>query len=165
MSCLVIEKGTPGLSFGAQERKLGWNSQPTCAVILEDCRVPVKNLLGKEGDGFKIAMRGLDGGRVSIGTCSVGASHACLGIAKDYVKLRKQFGKPLSHNQVRSGTSYCPRNSCLHSRPYHLVICMCVRVRVRRALDGGVCLLLCLRARTFPSPLRIWQPTSKSADS
>lgn len=89
VSCLVVEKGTPGLSFGAQERKvcvlpstnamqcllcpcvcqLGWNSQPTSAVIFEDCKVPVTNLIGKEGDGFKIAMRGIDGGRLSIGTC------------------------------------------------------------------------------------------------
>lgn len=99
VSCLVVEKGTPGLSFGAQEHKLGWNSQPTSAVVFEDCRVPVRNLLGKEGDGFKYAMRGLDGGRISIATCSVGAAQACFLIARDHLKVRKQFGKPLAHNQ------------------------------------------------------------------
>ena len=69
ISCIAVEAGTKGLSFGAQERKLGWNSQPTAAVILDDCRVPAKNLIGEEGGGFKIAMAGLDGGRLSIGTC------------------------------------------------------------------------------------------------
>lgn len=67
ISCILVEKGTSGLSFGKKEKKLGWNSQPTRAVILEDCKVPVKNLIGKEGEGFKIAMKALDGGRVNIG--------------------------------------------------------------------------------------------------
>src|SRR6185312_2220817 len=70
ISCLVVENGTKGLSFGAQERKLGWNSQPTAMVLFEDCRVPVANRLGAEGDGFKIAMMGLDGGRINISACS-----------------------------------------------------------------------------------------------
>lgn len=81
---------------------MGWNSQPTSAVILEDCRVPAANLIGGEGNGFKIAMRGLDGGRLSIGTCSVGAAAACVNHARDHVRVRKQFGKPLSANQVCS---------------------------------------------------------------
>ena len=72
ISCLVVEKGTPGLSFGKQEKKLGWNTQPTAMVIFEDCRVPVANRLGAEGDGFTIAMMGLDGGRLNIGACSLG---------------------------------------------------------------------------------------------
>jgi len=68
ISCVVVEKGTPGLSFGKKEKKVGWNSQPTRAVILEDCKVPKDNLLGgKEGEGFKFAMKGLDGGRINIG--------------------------------------------------------------------------------------------------
>src|SRR5712664_4356211 len=67
ISTLVVEAGTPGLSFGKQEQKLGWNSQPTCAVIFENCKVPVANRLGPEGHGFKIAMAGLDGGRINIG--------------------------------------------------------------------------------------------------
>jgi len=100
ISCLVVEKGTPGLSFGAQERKLGWNSQPTAMVIFEDCRVPKANLVGAEGDGFKIAMAGLDGGRINIGACSLGAATACLEAARDHVVTRKQFGKALAEFQA-----------------------------------------------------------------
>lgn len=71
ITCLVVEKDRPGVSFGKKERKVGWNSQPTRAVIFEDCRVPVGNRLGAEGEGFKMAMRGLNGGRVNIGKGSV----------------------------------------------------------------------------------------------
>eukprot|EP00164_Ancoracysta_twista_P004696 GFYU01006347.1.p1 GENE.GFYU01006347.1~~GFYU01006347.1.p1 ORF type:complete len:437 (+),score=115.73 GFYU01006347.1:120-1430(+) len=99
ISCMLIEKDTPGLSFGKNENKLGWNSQPTRQVIFEDCKVPVENLIGKEGDGFKMAMSGLDGGRVSIATCSVGAAQACLDIAVEYVNERKQFGQAISSFQ------------------------------------------------------------------
>ncbi|KAF8785096.1 Isobutyryl-CoA dehydrogenase like protein [Argiope bruennichi] len=102
ISCLVVEKGTPGLSFGKKEKKLGWNSQPTRAVILEDCKIPISNRLGAEGQGFSIAMNGLNGGRVNIASCSLGAAHASIEIACEYTKVRKQFGKPLSefqHNQ------------------------------------------------------------------
>ncbi len=100
VSCLVVEKGTPGLSFGAPERKMGWNSQPTAAVIFEDVRVPVANLIGKEGQGFKIAMSGLDGGRLNIGACSLGTAQAALDTAKAYMQERKQFGKPLAAFQA-----------------------------------------------------------------
>jgi alkylation response protein AidB-like acyl-CoA dehydrogenase len=100
ISCLVVEKGTPGLSFGKQEKKLGWNSQPTSAVIFEDCRVPVANRLGEEGDGFKIAMKGLDGGRINIGACSLGGARACLEAARGYMLERKQFGKRLADFQA-----------------------------------------------------------------
>ena len=96
----MVENGTPGLSFGKKEEKLGWNSQPTRAVILEDCRVPVGNILGGEGNGFKIAMTGLDGGRVNIGAISVGAAQQCLDTALEYTAGRKQFGKPISAFQV-----------------------------------------------------------------
>ncbi|XP_035227843.1 isobutyryl-CoA dehydrogenase, mitochondrial-like [Stegodyphus dumicola] len=104
ISCLVVEKGTPGLSFGKKERKLGWNSQPTRAVIFEDCRVPTSNRIGAEGQGFNIAMNGLNGGRINIESCilSLGAAYSSLEIASEYVKTRKQFGKSLSefqHNQ------------------------------------------------------------------
>src|SRR6516162_10032634 len=74
ISCLVVEKDAPGLSFGKKERKLGWNTQPTAMVIFEDCRVPIANRLGAEGDGFKIAMMGLDGGRLNISACSLGGA-------------------------------------------------------------------------------------------
>jgi alkylation response protein AidB-like acyl-CoA dehydrogenase len=100
VSCLVIEKGTKGLSFGKKERKMGWNSQPTAQVIFEDCRVPIANRIGGEGDGFKIAMAGLDGGRINIGACSVGTARAALEEAKNYAKDRKQFGKPIADFQA-----------------------------------------------------------------
>jgi len=100
ISCVVVEKGTPGLSFGKKEEKLGWNSQPTRSVILEDCRVPGANLLGGEGNGFKIAMTGLDGGRVNIGAISVGGAQQCLDTTVEYTAGRKQFGKPISAFQV-----------------------------------------------------------------
>jgi alkylation response protein AidB-like acyl-CoA dehydrogenase len=100
VSCLAIENGTPGLSFGKQEEKLGWNSQPTAAVIFENCRVPVANRIGPEGHGFRIAMAGLDGGRINIGACSLGGARACLEIASRYVVERKQFGKPIADFQA-----------------------------------------------------------------
>ena len=100
VSCLVVEKGTPGLSFGKPERKMGWNSQPTGMVIFEDCPVPVGNLVGVEGQGFRIAMSGLDGGRINIGACSVGTAQAALREALDYTATRKQFGKAIVEFQA-----------------------------------------------------------------
>jgi alkylation response protein AidB-like acyl-CoA dehydrogenase len=100
ISCLVVEKGMQGLSFGKTERKMGWNSQPTAQVIFEDCRVPVANRIGAEGEGFRIAMSGLDGGRINIGACSVGTARAALEEAKTYVSERKQFGRPIADFQV-----------------------------------------------------------------
>jgi len=100
VSCLVVEKGTPGLSFGKKERKMGWNSQPTAQVIFEDCRVPVANRIGAEGEGFRIAMMGLDGGRINIGACSVGTARAALDEALSYAKDRKQFGRPIADFQA-----------------------------------------------------------------
>ncbi|CAM6091030.1 unnamed protein product [Calypogeia fissa] len=95
ISCFIVQKDMPGLSFGRQEDKLGWRSQPTSAVILEDVRVPEQNRIGAEGQGFNIALTGLDGGRINIGTCSVGGAQFCLDTAHDYVSSRKQFGKPI----------------------------------------------------------------------
>jgi len=100
ISAIVVEKDAPGLGFGAQEKKLGWHSQPTCVVNFEDCRVPAENLLGREGEGFRIAMKGLDGGRINIGACSLGAAQACLDLTVRYMSERKQFGKPLSSFQA-----------------------------------------------------------------
>jgi alkylation response protein AidB-like acyl-CoA dehydrogenase len=100
ISCVVVEKGTPGLSFGKKERKLGWNSQPTAAVIFDDCRVPVANRLGAEGDGFRIAMKGLDGGRLNISACSLGGARACLELARDHMNVRQQFGRKLADFQA-----------------------------------------------------------------
>ncbi|MCZ6453147.1 MAG: acyl-CoA dehydrogenase family protein [Alphaproteobacteria bacterium] len=100
ITCVVVEKDAPGLSFGMLEKKLGWNSQPTTAVIFQDCRVPVANRIGEEGDGFKIAMQGLDGGRINIGACSVGGARACLELAREHTKTRKQFGQVLADFQA-----------------------------------------------------------------
>jgi alkylation response protein AidB-like acyl-CoA dehydrogenase len=100
ISCIVVEKGTPGLSFGAQEKKLGWKSQPTAMVMFENCRVPADNLIGKEGQGFKIAMAGLDGGRLNIAACSIGGAQFCLDRTVEYMRERKQFGSRLSDFQA-----------------------------------------------------------------
>ncbi len=100
VSALIVPKDTPGLSFGKKEKKLGWNSQPTAAVIFEDARVPVANRLGEEGEGFKFAMMGLDGGRVNIAACSLGGARACLEAAKAHLQERRQFGKPLANFQA-----------------------------------------------------------------
>jgi len=99
ISCIVVEKGTPGLSFGKKERKMGWNSQPTALVNFDNCRVPVANRIGAEGEGFRIAMMGLDGGRINIGACSVGTARAALDEAKAYAMDRKQFGKRIAEFQ------------------------------------------------------------------
>nr|KAF6281965.1 acyl-CoA dehydrogenase family member 8 [Myotis myotis] len=99
ISCIVVEKGTPGLSFGKKEKKVGWNSQPTRAVIFEDCAVPVANRIGNEGQGFLIAMKGLNGGRINVASCSVGAAHASVVLTRDHLNVRKQFGALLASNQ------------------------------------------------------------------
>jgi alkylation response protein AidB-like acyl-CoA dehydrogenase len=96
VSCVVVEKDMAGLSFGAPEKKLGWNSSPTAQVIFDNVRVPVSNRIGAEGDGFKFAMAGLDGGRVNIGACSLGGAQRCLDEAVQYVKDRSQFGQPIA---------------------------------------------------------------------
>lgn len=99
ISAFVVNKETPGLGFGAQEKKMGWNSQPTAVVSFDDCRVPAANLLGKEGDGFRYAMMGLDGGRLNIAACSLGGARLALETAQAYVTTRKQFGKALNEFQ------------------------------------------------------------------
>lgn len=100
ISCLAIEKGTPGLSFGKPERKLGWNSQPTAQVLFQDCLVPKGNRLGREGEGFRFAMMGLDGGRINIAACSLGGARACLEAALAYVQERRAFGRKLADFQA-----------------------------------------------------------------
>lgn len=100
ISCLLIEKDTPGLSFGKLEKKMGWRSQPTCMLFFENCRVPAANLIGAEGMGFKIALNALNGGRINIAACSLGGATACLRLTQAYLHERKQFGKPLSKMQA-----------------------------------------------------------------
>jgi acyl-CoA dehydrogenase len=99
ISCLVIEKGMDGVSFGAPERKLGWNASPTAQVIFDNVKVPAENRVGDEGDGFRFAMAGLDGGRLNIGACSLGGAQRCLDEAIAYTKGREQFGKPVAEFQ------------------------------------------------------------------
>ncbi|CAH0349401.1 MAG: acyl-CoA dehydrogenase family protein [Sphingobium sp.] len=99
ISCLVIEKDMEGVSFGANERKLGWHSQPTAQVNFDAVRVPVENRVGGEGEGFRIAMMGLDGGRLNIGACSLGGGQRCLDEAIAYTKDRKQFGQAIADFQ------------------------------------------------------------------
>ena len=99
ISCLIIEKGMEGVSFGAPERKLGWNASPTAQVIFDNVKVPVANRVGAEGDGFRFAMAGLDGGRINIGACSLGGAQRCLDEAVKYTKERQQFGQPVAEFQ------------------------------------------------------------------
>ncbi|PAV57973.1 hypothetical protein WR25_04419 isoform B [Diploscapter pachys] len=97
--CLLVEDGMPGFSQGKKESKLGWNSQPTRIITFEDCKVPVSNQIGKDNFGFNIAMAGLNGGRLNIASCSLGAAQQAVDLAIDHLKVRKQFGKTLSEFQ------------------------------------------------------------------
>jgi alkylation response protein AidB-like acyl-CoA dehydrogenase len=99
ISCFMVEKGAPGLSFGAPERKMGWNAQPTAQVHLDDCRVPAANRIGAEGEGFRIAMAGLDGGRINIASCSLGGAGLALDLARAHLGTRRQFAAPLKDFQ------------------------------------------------------------------
>lgn len=96
ISCLVVEKGTPGLSFGKKEEKLGWRNQPTTMVFFENCRVPIANLIGPENEGFKTALSALNGGRINIAACALGGAQTCLIAARNYMLERQQFGKKLA---------------------------------------------------------------------
>src|SRR5215204_6887190 len=99
ITALVIDKDMEGVSFGAQEKKLGWHSQPTAQVNFDEVRVPAANRVGGEGDGFRIAMAGLDGGRLNIGACSLGGAQRCLDESVAYTKDRKQFGQAIADFQ------------------------------------------------------------------
>lgn len=100
ISALLIENGTPGLSFGKQEKKMGWKSQPTSTVQFDNVRVPLQNLVGEEGKGFNIALNALNGGRINIAAASLGGAKACLDYSKAYLHSRIQFGEPLSKKQA-----------------------------------------------------------------
>ena len=100
ISTFIVEKDTPGLSFGANEKKMGWKSQPTAQVMFDDVRVPVSHRVGEEGHGFKFAMAGLDGGRLNIAACSLGGAQRALDKAVEYAKERKQFGKAIADFQA-----------------------------------------------------------------
>jgi len=100
VSAFVVEAGTPGLSFGAQERKMGWNAQPTAMVHFDGVRVPAENRIGAEGEGFRFAMAGLDGGRINIAACSLGGAGLALETAREHLSARRQFGRPLADFQA-----------------------------------------------------------------
>jgi alkylation response protein AidB-like acyl-CoA dehydrogenase len=100
VSAFAVMKDTPGLSFGALEKKMGWNAQPTRQVIFEDCKVPAAHRIGAEGQGFKFAMSGLDGGRINIGACSLGAAWCALDKARQYAMERKAFGRAIGDFQA-----------------------------------------------------------------
>ncbi|MDN7126679.1 acyl-CoA dehydrogenase family protein [Pseudidiomarina sp. 1APR75-33.1] len=100
ISAFVVPADAEGVSYGKKEAKMGWNAQPTRLVTFEDVRIPAKNLLGAEGEGFKFAMMGLDGGRINIAVCSVGTAQAALDTARNYMLERTQFGKELGHFQA-----------------------------------------------------------------
>jgi hypothetical protein len=100
VSALVVEKGTPGLTFGANEKKMGWRSQPTAMVNFDDCRVPLENRIGAEGEGFRFAMMGLDGGRLNIAACALGGAQLAFEVAKAHLETRHQFGRALKENQA-----------------------------------------------------------------
>lgn len=100
ISAFVVPADAPGISYGKKEEKMGWNSQPTRTISFDNVRIPANHLLGREGEGFKIAMKGLDGGRINIATCSVGAAQGALKQAQQYMHDRKQFGKPIASFQA-----------------------------------------------------------------
>jgi alkylation response protein AidB-like acyl-CoA dehydrogenase len=100
ISAFVVPADAKGIHYGKKEAKMGWNAQPTRLVTFEDVRIPAANLLGEEGEGFKFAMMGLDGGRINIAVCSVGTAQAALNTARNYMRERQQFGKPLAQFQA-----------------------------------------------------------------
>lgn len=100
ISAFAVPADSPGISYGRKEEKMGWNSQSTRPITFENVRVPAANLLGQEGEGFKIAMKGLDGGRINIGTCSVGAAQGALDAARRYMDERRQFNRRLAEFQA-----------------------------------------------------------------
>jgi len=143
VSTFVVEKDTPGLSFGAIEKKMGWNAQPTAQVIFEDCRVPVANRVGAEGEGFRFAMSGLDGGRINIGACSLGGAQAALDAALTYTQERKQFGKAISEFQ---NSQFKLADMATELEAARLMIYSAADALDRRAPDAGA---RCAMAKRF----------------
>merc|ERR550519_3009106 len=143
ISCLLVEKGMKGLHFGKNEGKMGWKCQPTRAVIFEDCEVSVENMIGVEGQGFNIAMAGLNGGRINIASTSLGAAQHSLELASSHLKVRHQFGRPLAdtqHNQFK-----------LAQMATRLVASRAMVRNAARALDSGHpdTVQLCSMAKLF----------------
>jgi hypothetical protein len=147
VSCFVVEKDMPGVSFGPNERKMGWNAQPTAQVIFEDARIPAKNRVGKEGDGFRFAMSGLDGGRINIGACSLGGAAAALKLATDYAKERKQFGSAIADFQ---NTQFRLADMATELEASQLMIYSAADALDNRAPNAGV---KCAMAKRFATDL------------
>ena len=143
VSCFVIEKGTPGLSFGANERKMGWNAQPTAQVIFENCRIPESNRVGGEGQGFKFAMSGLDGGRINIGACSLGGAGAALAMATEYTKERKQFSTRIADFQ---NTQFKLADMATELDASRLMIYRAANMLDEKIPDAGIA---CAKAKRF----------------
>lgn len=129
VSTFLVPKDAPGLSFGAQERKMGWNSQPTAQVMFDDCVIPARNRLGDEGAGFTFAMKGLDGGRINIAACSLGGAAAAIKAGANYVSERKQFGKAIAEFQA---TQMKLADMATHFAASQLMV-----YRAAHALDSG----------------------------
>ncbi len=129
VSAFLVPKDAKGLSFGAQERKMGWNSQPTAQVLLDDCIIPARNRLGAEGEGFTFAMKGLDGGRINIAACSLGGAKAAMTAAASYATERKQFGKPIADFQATQMK--------LADMATEFAACQLMTYRAAHALDAG----------------------------
>ena len=147
VSCFVVEKDMPGVSFGPNERKMGWNAQPTAQVIFEDARVPVSNRVGAEGDGFRFAMSGLDGGRINIGACSLGGAAAALKLATGYAKERKQFGTAIAGFQ---NTQFRLADMATELEASQLMIYSAADALDNRAPNAGV---KCAMAKRFATDL------------
>lgn len=143
ISAFVVPAGVPGLDFGANERKMGWNAQPTRQVVLDGARIPARNLLGEEGEGFSIAMRGLNGGRLNIAACSLGGATWAVERAKAHLRERIAFGKPLSAQQALQFRLAEMETSLEASR--------CLLARAAEALDRGDAdaVKLCAMAKQF----------------
>ncbi len=143
ISALLVPRDTPGLSFGANEKKMGWNAQPTRAVVFDAARVPAGALLGQEGHGFRYAMAGLDGGRLNIAACSLGGAQRALDIALDYVRQRRAFGRPLADFQATQFR--------LADMATELEVARTFLHRAAAALDAGAsdATMLCAMAKRF----------------
>lgn len=147
VSCFVIDTDMPGVSFGPPERKMGWHAQPTAQVIFEDARIPAANRVGAEGDGFRFAMSGLDGGRINIGACSLGGASAALRLATDYAKERKQFGKAIAEFQ---NTQFRLADMATELEASQLMIYSAADALDHRAPNAGV---KCAMAKRFATDL------------
>ena len=134
ISAILVPGDAPGLSFGRNERKMGWNAQPTRQLVFDGCRVPAANLLSSEGEGFRIAMQGLDGGRVNIAACSLGGAQSAFDKAREYTAERKVFGKPISDHQA---PAFQLADMATELEAARLMLYAAASKLDRRALDAG----------------------------